>query len=375
MTHLNVALTLNWEGRSLSGVESIVRFRERFPQLPVTHFISAAYFARGGDYGQIVEELIPAFRSFDEVGLLINCWDSVHGVPAGDEEPRTVISGPDPLLEVDYAGIRAQVDSGYTRALSSCEAQQIDAWIRSSRLLIAPLLKELVRRMGISVDAVLRGARVGHSMASDLVLDLLEAAGFDYEASGVDATWAWRQRERISSSPFGPWPEMLAGLWGPTQQSGGYLSNTHCYTATAGTGIDWRTQPFMIIADDARQLLEMPINGGIVPPAVPNHVLKIANALTKFPSPSGTYFSFGIHQDTADTEFMAMIEEIVAQLDREYGANWSTLATIADGLRYPNQRPAASMPGVRPVPRPGAVPRPTPVRVPTPPPIRYPNHS
>lgn len=348
MTHLNVGFTVNWEGRGLDGVEALTRLRERHPGIPITHFVSAAYFARGGDYTEIIAAMLPAFAAHDEIGLLLNTWSSVHGSsPIAEREPQRVIRGDDPLLVVDHAGVDPQHDSGYTLALSSFPRHDIDALIRSSRLLLAPFLKHLVQRPGVSVDALLRGARAGHSMSSDTVLELLEQAGFDYDASAFDATWAQRRRDNVGDSPFGPWPGMLADLWGPDEHDD-HLANHHCHAATAGTGVDWRTQPFRVLPDGRGELLELPLNGGFIPPVSPKHLTKIAGALAKLPSAAGVYLSFGVHQDTADHEFAAVIEECLSLLERDYEIRWSTLSTIVDGLL--GKRPANPRAIVRPVP-------------------------
>ena len=349
MKQLNVVVTVNWEGRSLAGVEAIRQLRDHFPRIPVTHFVSAAYFARGGDYMRIVEEMMPAFAAHDEIALLLNSWESIHGCRAGaGERSHTVINGDDPALVIEYPGIEPQYDGGYTRALSGIPRSHIDALIRNSRLLLSPLLKQLVQRPGISVDALLRGARAGHSMAADAVLEALAAAGFDYDASAFDASWAWRRRDVDSDSPFGPWPGLLADLWGPEPHDERHLANSLCQAATAGTGVDWRSQPFLILADDRGELLEMPLNGGLVPPVSPAHLNKIANALAKLPSMAGIYLCFGFHQDTADTDLLRVIEESLAHMEQEFVVNWSTLAATADILL--NRNGARSRMPLRPYP-------------------------
>jgi hypothetical protein len=345
MGRLKIALTVNWEGRSLAGVETLTRMRERFPRIPVVHFVSAAYFARGGDYRRVVEAMLPAFATHDEIGLLLNTWQSVHGATlAPGQTSRCIIAGDDPILEVEYPGIALQQDSGYTCALSGFAEHDIDAWIRNSKLLLSPLLKHLVKQPGIAFEAMLRGVRAGHGMASDVVLDLVRQAGFGYDASAYDATWALRYQASTPQSPFSSWAGMLAGLWGPDEPAARELSNAACRHATASTGIDWRTQPFAILSREDGNLIEMPINGGMIPPASPTHLLRIAGALAKLQSGSGSYLSFGIHQDTADREMLTIFERVIDTLEREYEVQWCTLNAIADGLV--ESRP--TMPHVKP---------------------------
>lgn len=332
MGRLHIVMTINWEGRSLSGVEALARLRERFPRIPLVHFVSAAYFARGGDYGAVMDAMLPAFGSHDEIGLLLNGWQSVHGATMLPGRPaKCIVEGRDPILEIAHVGAAAQRDSGYTRALSAFPEHDVDAWIRNSKLLLSPLLKRLVKQPGVSVDAMLRGVRAGHGMANDMVLELVQRHGFAYDASAYDATWALRHHASAGDSPFAHWSGMLAQLWGPDEQSARELANARCREATAGTGIDWRTQPFYIVASEEGELLEMPINGGMIPPVAPAHLLRIAGALAK-QAGATSYLSFGIHQDTCDREMTSILERIFDVLEREHEVTWCTLRSIADGL-------------------------------------------
>ena len=71
----------------------------------------------------------------------------------------------------------------------------------------------------------------------------------------------------------------------------------------------------------------------------------------------------------ADDEFIALIEELFARIERDHAATWSTLASIADQLRAPAS-PLSST-ALRPGVRPHTMVRPRPIPVPSPPPIRY----
>lgn len=337
MGRLKIVMTINWEGRSLSGVEALARLRERFPRIPLVHFVSAAYFARGGDYSTIMDTMLPAFASHDEVGLLLNSWQSIHGsTPLPGRPVRCIVEGRDPILEIAHVGVAPQRDSGYTRALSAFGEHDIDAWIRNSKMLLSPLLKRLVKSPGVAVEAMLRGARAGHGMANDSVLELMQRAGFSYDASAYDATWALRHHASAGESPFAHWSSMLAQLWGPDEQSARELANSHVRNATAGTGVDWRTQPFYIVSSEAGELLEMPINGGMIPPVAPQHLVRIAGALAKLAS-NTSYLSFGVHQDTCDREMTVILERIIDTLEREHEVTWCTMRALADGLAEQQQ--------------------------------------
>lgn len=331
MGKIRIAFTVNWEGRNLLGVEALTRLRDRLPAIPITHFVSAAYFGRGGDLGQIVDAMRPAFRKHDEVGLLVNPWFSLHG--ALERDVPAVIRGEDPVLDIDYPGILAQHDCGYTRVLSAHRRPTLNALIGKSKALLAPLLRSLSQSPRVAVDAMLRGFRAGHGMASDTVLEEVLAAGFVYDASALDALWAQRDTNRVRDSAFGPWIERVARLWGADANDEMSVQNSHCLRGTAGFGVDRRTQPFFVIQRDARtRLLELPNNGGMLPPGTFTELLTLLRSMLELPVAGASHLSFGIHQETAGDGVAELVERSIGPLASEPGLEWTTLSATAAHL-------------------------------------------
>lgn len=331
MSKVRIAFTVNWEGRNLRGVEALARLRDRLPTVPVTHFVSAAYFGRGGDLGQVVEAMRPAFRKHDEVGLLVTPWASLHG--GLERDVLNVIAGEDPVLDIDYPGVMSQQDCGYTRALSALQRSTINALIGKSKALLGPLLKALAQSPRIPVEALLRGFRAGHGMAADTVLEEALAAGFLYDASALDALWAQRDANGVRASAFGPWIAQIARLWGSEPNAEAALRNEHCLRRTAGFGVDRRTQPFFIIQRDGEsRLLELPNNGGMLPPGTFAELLTLLRSTLEQPVAGASHLSFGIHQETAGDGIAEMVERSLAGLVSEPTLEWTTLSETAAHL-------------------------------------------
>ncbi|MEM9455027.1 MAG: hypothetical protein AAGF11_12675 [Myxococcota bacterium] len=313
MDKIHVTLAIHWEGRHLDGVEYLASARARLlPGVPVTHFVSSAYFARGGNIETIVEAMLPAFESNDEVALHVPAWRSVRG--AAHEPGRTVVVGEDPELIVEYPGITSQIDRGYTLPISGHDKPTIESFIVTSKLLLRPLLSELLVRRKLVVERMLRGIRAGHGMASDMFLAAACNAGFAYDASGMDSVWARAAGQRAEADAergvemFAPLWNDWARLWGPQEQADPYFSNRGAWIGTRGAGINANTQPFFIAHCGSSRLLELPLNGGVVPPTNPEHIAELlSNSLESPPGVSRT-LSLAIRQETAEGCLDALLD-------------------------------------------------------------------
>lgn len=333
MERLRVTLAVHWEGRHLDGVEHLAEARARLlPGVPMTHFVSSAYFARGGDIEAIVDAMLPAFESNDEVALHVPAWRCLRGSVNGPEQ--TVIVGEDPELEVEYPGISAQVDRGYTLPISAYPRPAIEAFIVTSKLLLRPLLQALLMRRNLGVDRLLRGIRAGHGMASDVFLASACNTGFAYDASAMDSVWARAAANREADSErgvelFAPLWRDWARLWGAEPQTESHLSNHGMRAGTGGAGVNASTQPFFIARCGASRLLEIPLNGGVIPPVNPQHVAELlANALD---SPPGVARSIGlaIRQETAEGSLDALLRAEALHSSRiQWTTNVDMLPTL-----------------------------------------------
>ncbi len=334
MDNIRVTLAVHWEGRHLDGVRHIADARARLiPGVPITHFVSAAYFARGGDIEAIVEAMLPAFESHDEVALHVPAWQSVRGSTRGSE--RTVIAGPDPELTVEYPGITAQVDRGYTFPISGYARPAIEAFIVTSKLLLRPLLIALATKRRVQVERMLRGIRAGHGMASDVFLAAACSTGFAYDASGMDCVWARAAAHRAEGDgdrggeAFGPLWRAWTQLWGPAAQTEPFLGNHGLLAGTGGAGVNASTQPFFIARCGNTRLLELPLCGGVVPPTSPQHVAELVAGALDSPVGVRRIISLAIRQETAEGTVPALL---AAEALRSPRLHWTTNADLLASL-------------------------------------------
>ena len=377
MDNIRVTLAVHWEGRHLDGVQALADARARLlPGVPVTHFVSAAYFARGGNLERVVEAMLPAFDSHDEIALHLPAWQSLRGSGRGPE--HTVVLGEDPELDIEYEGISPQVDRGYTHPICAYPRPAIEAAIVNSKLLLRPLLQRVIDERKVQVERVLRGIRAGHGMASDVFLASACNTGFVYDASAMDSVWARNAVARAEAESergleaFSPLWRHWQRLWGSEAQAEPYLSNAGMLKGTGGAGINAATQPFFIARCGASRLLELPLGGGVIPPARPQHVAELLANTLDAPPGMPRVVSLAIRQETAEGSLDALLR---AEALRSARIRWTTNVDLLPVLLgtdavpepprvSPLQELRQQMPLVRP---PGSAPMPPPSpAIPTP---------
>jgi len=338
MSNIKITLAVHWEGRHLDGVEALTEARRRLlPGVPVTHFVSAAYFARGGDLEAVVDAMLPAIEGHDELALHVPAWQSLRG--STQATPQSVIVGEDPELVVEYPGITAQADRGYTQPIGTFTRATIEAFIVSSKLLLRPLLQAAVVRRKLSVERVLRGIRAGHGMASDAFLAAACGTGFTYDASGMDAVWARSMVERGSADPqprrdlFAPLWRSWASLWGAETsrepQLANQLANQGLRLGTGGAGVTATTLPFFIARCGEERLLELPLNGGVMPPASAQHVGELLAHALDAPPGVPRIIALAIRQETAEGSLDALLQLEALRSSR---LQWTTNVDLVAAL-------------------------------------------
>lgn len=328
MSGVKISLAVLWEGRNLNGVDYVNQLRSALPSAPITHYMSAAYFCRGGRVEDIIAAMAPAFRGHDEVCLQVLPWLSLRGHNERREE--TVIAAADPNLIVEYPGIDVQEDCDYTRPISAYSQVAIDSYVVTSKLLLRPLLAHLIKERGLSVDRILRGIRAGHGLASDRFLSRATAAGFLYDGSGMDGGWARAALE--SGRPlqlFAPLVGMWGSLWGGREHHDDVLRNTYVSHATAGTGVHARSQPF-VVATEAGRIVEIPLNAGLLPPLVSEEVERAIVARLESLDAGPSFLSFGFHQETASGVLDDLLKaEVLSDPRVEWTTNIDWLVSLA----------------------------------------------
>lgn len=252
-------VTIDWEGHWLpdEGLEAIESFRKDWPALPITHYVSAAYFSSPAGADGIAKKIASAVRPGDEVGVHFHGWFSL--VQASGVQPRVTPNfylDKEPLAVVPQSG-----DKGYEVPLSAYSPDEITRLVSTSR----SLLVEAGLPVGTSF-------RVGGYAASQETLHVLRREGFLSDSSAVWSGWFDEAR--------GAFQAEVARYWPKTQEL---------------------TQPY-VIETPSGPLIEVPNSGGFVEYVDSDEMLAhLRKAQAASLSTSRTiYVGFGLHQDTAD---------------------------------------------------------------------------
>ncbi|HBP18632.1 MAG TPA: hypothetical protein DEA08_12710 [Planctomycetes bacterium] len=170
-----LSLSVDWEGRDLTdeNLGAMERFRERFPTLPLTHFLNAAYYTKPGARGvDVTRQILRALRPDDERGLHLHGWRSLFeaaGV-AYRAGPTFWGAGRPPTPCAGDEGHEVEV-SAYTCA----ELRRVVAYSKSR-------LAEAGLKVGGSF-------RAGGWVAPRNVIEAVRAEGLAVDASAVPARW------------------------------------------------------------------------------------------------------------------------------------------------------------------------------------------
>lgn len=256
--HILVAVTVDWEGAYLSddGLDTLDAMRGKLPGVPLTHFVSAAYFTRAPAAGDAASELKGAAKSGDEVAVHVHAWQSL--AKAAGVKPRltpSFLSGGDKLLEFEGG------DVGFDSDLDNYSVKDLRAMIATSRKLLV--------EAGLTPST---SFRAGGYLGTAKVLEAARAEGHLVDSSAVD-------HRQIDDAEGSKLPQRLKEVW-PTIETG--------------------SQPYAI-KTGAGDILEIPIAGFAedVTAAEVEGLLHDAHArLTKTPG-TDVFVVLGFHQETA----------------------------------------------------------------------------
>lgn len=211
-----VALTIDWEGAYLSpeGLDALDDLRKELGAAPITHFVSAGYFAKQTPEPNAGETIATAIRPGDELALHLHAWRSL--AKASGIEPRlspSFLTGTDKLLEFEDGDVGFDVD------LDAYSVVDLRALLRTSRSLLAQIHHPISTSF-----------RAGGYIGTPKVLQAIREEGFAVDSSATD----YRQLE-VEADGF--LAKRLKAVW-PT--------------------IDTTSQPYRLKTPSG-ELLEMPI--------------------------------------------------------------------------------------------------------------------
>jgi hypothetical protein len=183
-----VAVTVDWEGAYISdeGLDAIDKLRKA-PSIPLTHFMSAAYFTKAEPDPDVQRELADALEPGDELAAHLHGWASL--AKAAGVEPRvspSFITGTDELQKVGDG------DTGFDLDLDAYSTADLRALVRTTRELLGKVgpVSDAFRAGGYVAGPRLRRALVDEGMTIDSsAIDPRQLASDPVFAARVAETW------------------------------------------------------------------------------------------------------------------------------------------------------------------------------------------
>jgi hypothetical protein len=167
-----VVLTIDWEGAYLSteGLEALDELRKGLGPVPLTHFVSAAYFTKAEPDTTVASTIQRAVRAGDELAVHLHAWRSL--AKASGLVPKlspSFLTGTDKLLEFEDG------DVGFDTDLDVYGVSELRALVRTSRRLLEPV--------GVPISKAFRAAG---GLGTPKVLQAIREEGFTVDSSAAD---------------------------------------------------------------------------------------------------------------------------------------------------------------------------------------------
>lgn len=170
---LRIIMTVDWEGDDLrpENLEAMVRLRRDFPDVPLLHYMNAAYFTKPGvNRAEVRAQIQSVLRPGDQFGVHIHGWKSL--IEAAQVTHRTRPSwarggAPESVQDCRY-------DCGWEIPINAYTYEELRKVLKTSRA----ILKE----QGFTG---LQHFRAGGWVTSPALLEALAAEGFHTDSSAV----------------------------------------------------------------------------------------------------------------------------------------------------------------------------------------------
>ncbi len=286
-----VTVSVDWEGMHLmdENLESMERFREQFPNLPLTHFLNAAHYLRGKTPESVTKKIRRVIRENDEVGLHIHCWRSLVE-RSGVEYQR----GPTFWRADQPARKFPNGDEGHDVEMPAYSAEDVEKMARTSR--------EILQNQGFKLSDSFRAAGW---VADSKVLLGIRKAGFKVDSSATDRQWHVEELSRFAIY------DRIAEVW---------------------PNVTKRTQPF-VIETDAGDLLEMPDTGALADYVTSEEMdVHLKESWLESTDGKTRYVHVGFHQDNA-AKYVQRIASCIAKWEVIDGVQFQTLENAALAVR------------------------------------------
>lgn len=173
---VRVAVSVDWEGRELAvdDLAAMEAFRRALPDVPLTHFLNAAYLTQpGADRARLARALQRVVLAGDETGLHVHAWHSLiraSGV--------TFRRGPTFWNGGQIPPPPPGRDAGHEVEIAAYTVDELRAVVATSRRLLAEL--------GYPLSG---SFRAGGWIAPPHVLHAVRAEGFGVDSSATTNRW------------------------------------------------------------------------------------------------------------------------------------------------------------------------------------------
>jgi hypothetical protein len=283
VSHIVVVISVDWEGRSLlpENLQHMAAFRRKHPDVPMQHFLNAAYYTRPGiDADDTTRAIHEVLAPDDDHGLHIHAWQSL--LEAAGAEASDIYG----FLRDDGRVARAADDWGFYPAEAGYDIPIEDLGVDSLEKIIETSRRILVEQRFRNPVAFRAGAWV----SGRKVQQSLAKTGFVLDCSAVDVDPVVRRFGNI------PLCERLRGLW---------------------PAINHTSQPFLTTTP-AGPLWQVPNNASLVDYLTAEEVVEIfeSNAACWERVPQRNWFvSTGFHQETARV-FLSRLDQAIVAMKR-----------------------------------------------------------
>ncbi len=292
---VHVSISVDWEGRDLSAINlnAFRTLRKAHPNVPLTHFLNAAYFTkRDANATRVQADIRKALSLGDELGLHIHPWQSLVEAAGVNFRTKPTIWGNGRPMR------RGRRDAGHEVSVEAYTTDEFEAIVRKSKTLLAA-----------------NGFEIGHSfragawLAGPRVREAIRRVGFLVDSSATDTAW----HDEIADTGL---PAMIKKIW-PT--------------------VTRQTQPFLV-ETAAGMIFEMPDTGAladyVTAQEMSDHVDEAVNLIQ---NNQDRYVHIGFHQETA-ARYLPRVTAAIRTIKAKHGSLvvFETLETSAQHARQNN---------------------------------------
>lgn len=194
---VNFTISVDWEGAILNkkDLDAMQHFRNRNPDIPLVHFLNAAYFTQDGARSEEIKKKIQSvLRPGDELGLHLHGWERLF-TQAG----VTFRSTPNFLKNRTYSFSSIIGEEGHDVAISAYTVDELRKVIRYS-----------IDQLEANGFRGIRSFRAGGWLASPNVLEALAKEGILIDSSALPVSLV---EQSLYDHPL---HSMLSKIWPDT---------------------------------------------------------------------------------------------------------------------------------------------------------------